>query len=138
MAKFFRFDHLNSLIIIKLHFSQQEHVQMFSLPSPRKTCVLPFDFTLKRDRKISLIISVTLRIIWTRSSVLYLIDMNIYTRNLRSLILVSILMLQVYLTFSLFFKIWLTESILISREYLLRETCFLLASNTLPHTFFPM
>ena len=37
----------------------------------------------------------------------------------------------VCVTFSLFFKIWLTESILI-----FRETCFLLTSNTLRHKFF--
>ena len=42
------------------------------------------------------------------------------------------------LTFSLFFKICFSESILISREYLFRETCFLLASNSLSHKFFPM
>ena len=48
-----------------------------------------------------------------------------------SLILVSVFMLQVYVTFSLFFNIWLTELILI-----FRETCFLLASNTLRRKFF--
>ena len=36
----------------------------------------------------------------------------------------------------MFFKIWLTESILIFREKLFRGTCFLLASNTLRHNFF--
>ena len=36
--------YFNSLIIIKLPFSQQEHVQIFTLPSPSKTCALPFDF----------------------------------------------------------------------------------------------
>ena len=43
-------------------------------------------------------------------------------------------MLWVYV--SLFFKIWLTESILISRVKLFRGNCFLLASNTLRHKFF--
>ena len=43
--------YLNSLIIIKLPFSQQEHVQIFPLPSPSKTCALPFDFALERDPK---------------------------------------------------------------------------------------
>ena len=43
--------YLNSLIITKLPFSQQEHVQISPLPSPSKTCVLPFDFTLERDQK---------------------------------------------------------------------------------------
>ena len=34
-----------------LSFSQQEHVQIFSLPSPSKTCALPFDFALEKDLK---------------------------------------------------------------------------------------
>ena len=37
--------------MIQLPFSQQEHVQIFRLPSPSKTCVLPFNFTLERDLK---------------------------------------------------------------------------------------
>ena len=44
-------------------------------------------------------------------------------------------MLRVYVTFSLFFKIWLTESILVFIEKLFRETSFLLASNALRHVF---
>ena len=39
------------LIIRKLPFSQQEHVQTFPLPSPSKTCALPFNFALERDSK---------------------------------------------------------------------------------------
>ena len=42
--------YLNSLIIIKLPFSQQKHVQIFPLPSQVK-CALPFDFALERDPK---------------------------------------------------------------------------------------
>ena len=37
--------------MIKLPFTQQEHVQIFPLPSPSKTCALPFDFALERDPK---------------------------------------------------------------------------------------
>ena len=37
--------------MIKLPFSQQEHVQIFPFPSPGKTCALPFDFVLERDPK---------------------------------------------------------------------------------------
>ena len=37
--------------MIQLPFSQQEHIQIFLLPSPGKTCALPFDFTLERDPK---------------------------------------------------------------------------------------
>ena len=37
--------------MIQLPFSQQEHVQIFPLPSPSKTCVLPFNFMLERDLK---------------------------------------------------------------------------------------
>ena len=41
----------NSLIIINLPLSQQEHVQIFPLFSPSKTCVLPFNFVLVKDPK---------------------------------------------------------------------------------------
>ena len=37
--------------MIKLPFSQQEHLQILTLPSPSKTCALPFDFALERDPK---------------------------------------------------------------------------------------
>ena len=43
--------YLNLFIIIKLPFSQQENVQIFSVHSPSKTCMLPFDFALERDWK---------------------------------------------------------------------------------------
>ena len=36
---------------MKLPFSQQEHIQIFPLPLPSKTCALPFDFALERDLK---------------------------------------------------------------------------------------
>ena len=49
MAKFFRFDHTS--IHYELPFSQQEHVQISPLPSPSKTCALPFDSALERDPK---------------------------------------------------------------------------------------
>ena len=56
----------------------------------------------------------------------------------RPVILVSVFLLQVYVTFSLFFKSLLTESIHIFREKLFRGTCFLFASNTQHHKFFPI
>ena len=43
--------YLNSLIIIKLPFSQQGHFQISPLPSPSKTCALLFDLGLERDPK---------------------------------------------------------------------------------------
>ena len=42
--------YLNSLIIIELPFSQQEHVQISPLLSSSKTCALRFDFALERER----------------------------------------------------------------------------------------
>ena len=36
---------------MKLPFSQQEHIQIFPLPSPSKTCALSFDSALERDPK---------------------------------------------------------------------------------------
>ena len=43
--------YLNSLIIIKLPLSQEEHVQIFPLSLPSQTCGLPSDFVLERDPK---------------------------------------------------------------------------------------
>ena len=40
--------------VVKLPLSQQEHVQIFPLPSPSKSCGLPFNFTLEKS-----VISVT-------------------------------------------------------------------------------
>ena len=37
--------------MIKLPFSQQEHLQIFPSSLASKTCVLPFDFALERDQK---------------------------------------------------------------------------------------
>ena len=75
----------------------------------------------------------------TSSSIFhYLIDMNIYTQNLLVCNSGQYTCVTGYVTFSLFFKIWLTELILISREQFFSWTCFLLASNTLHHKFFLM
>ena len=69
--------------MIKSPFSQQEHVQIFSLPPPSKTCALPFDFALGRDPKN---IFYYLRDAGNSTDQIlnffYSIDMNIYTRNL--------------------------------------------------------
>ena len=35
--------------MIKLSFSQQEHLQIFPHSSPSKTCALPQNFALERD-----------------------------------------------------------------------------------------
>ena len=37
--------------MIKLPFPQQEHLQIFPLPSPSKTYALPLDFALEIDPK---------------------------------------------------------------------------------------
>ena len=70
--------------MIKLPFLSKSISKFFSLPSPSKTCALPLDFALEKDSKnISYYISMTERIIRTRSSTFYyMVDMNIYTRNL--------------------------------------------------------
>ena len=63
----------------------------------------------------------------------FLFDKHEYLQGIfQSVILVSIIMLQFYVTFPLFLKIWLTESILIS------ENGFSLPSNTLCYKFFLM
>ena len=75
------------------------------------------------------------RVTLTRSSIFhYLIDMNIYTRNL-PVCNSGLFVLWVHETFSLFFRIWLTELIPIFSEFFFRGTCFLLDSNTLHRKF---
>ena len=70
---------------------------------------------------------------------IFIFDKLEYTHGMyRSVILLTIFILHIYATFSLFLKMCLTESILIFREELFREFCFLLASNNLLHKFFQM
>ena len=92
---------------MNLRFSKQEHVQIFPLPSPSKTCALPFDFALERDPKNIFYYQCDVQNYTDQVLNFLLFDRNeIYTiRTFRSVILVSKLMLRVYLTFSLFFKI---------------------------------
>ena len=104
-------------------------------PHQVKHVCFPLILHQRETRKIFSIISMTQRIIWTRSLIFYyLLDMNIYTQNL----LVCNSSHYIYVTglcnFFFVFKILLTESVLIFREQLFRRTCFLLASNTLHHS----
>ena len=124
----------------KVTFSSARTCLNFPTSLAYKTCAVPFDFTSERDLK-NILLSAWHRELYGPGPQFFVIwlDMNIDTHRIfRSVILVSILMLRVYLTFSLFFKIWLTESILISRQKLFRGTCFLLVSNTLHHKIFLM
>ena len=68
----------------KLTFFSARTCPNFSHFSHHVRCALPFDFALEKEaRKTYFIISKTQRIIQTRFSIFYyLIDMNIYTRNL--------------------------------------------------------
>ena len=77
--------------MIKLPFSQQEHVQILPLPSSSKTCALPFDFALERDPKNILYYQRDIEnyadqvlnfLFFLFFFFCYSIDMNIYTRNL--------------------------------------------------------
>ena len=102
-------------------------------------CASPWFPVRKRPKKTFSIINMTLRTVRTRSPIFFLFDRHEYTHGIfRSVILVIVFILQVYVTFSLFFKIWLTESILIFKESLFRGASFwfLLASNMLRHKFF--
>ena len=89
----------------------------FPLLSPSKTCALPPDFALERDPKN--IFYYQHDVVNCKDQVLdfLLFDRHEYTHTESSdLILVSIFILRVNVTFSLFFKIWLTESVFIFRE----------------------
>ena len=83
---------------MKVPSSQQEHVQIFSLPLPSKAYALPFDFVLERDPK---------NIFYYQHDIGNYMDQVVsfllfdrHTNGIfQSVILVNILMLQVYLIF---------------------------------------
>ena len=129
---------MNSLIKTKLSFLRKNNSKFFRLPLPSETCIFPFEFVLKRDLK---------NIFYYQHDVENYMDLvdflwfgkHEYTTGIfQSVILVSIFMLRVCETFSLFLKIWLTQSILIFRKSFFRGTCYLLASNTVCNKFFLM
>ena len=136
--------YLNSLIIKKLPFLNKNMSKFFPLPSSSRTCACPFDFVLERNPK---------NIFYCQR------DVENFTDQVFNFLLFDRhWIFRIWITLNLpvcnpgqytyvtdlcnfcfvLFKIWLTESILISREQLFRGTCFLLASNTLRHKFFPM
>ena len=126
---------MNLLIIIKLPFSLQEHVQIFLVPRPSKTCALPFDFALERYPENTFyyqrdVENYTDQVL----SLCHLIEMNIYTQNLP--VCNSGQHTYVMGLFNFFFVL----QDLIDRidSYFQRIAFFLLASNTLRHKFFPM
>ena len=101
--------------------------------------MLLFDFTLERDPENIFYCQHGVENFMDQVLDCLLYDRHEYIHTIFwSVFLVSIFLLQAYITFSLFPKIWLTGSILIFREKLFGETCFLLASNTLRHKFFLM
>ena len=76
------------------------------LHSPSKTCALPFDFALERDPKNIIYYQCDIESYRPGPQFLYLlIDTNTYTLNLPICNSGLAIMLQVYITFSLFFKI---------------------------------
>ena len=70
--------------MIKLPFSQEEHIQIFPLPLPRKKCVLPFDSVLERDPKNIFYYQCDVENYTNQvlSFFIHTIDMNNYTHNL--------------------------------------------------------
>ena len=115
-------------------FTYQDKVTFFLA----RTCALPFNFVLERDPKNIFYNQHGVEDYMDQVCDFLLFDKHEYTNRIfQSLILGSVFMLRVYVTFSLLLKIWSTESILIIFwEQLFRRTCFLLASNTLGHKFF--
>ena len=110
--------------------------QIFST-SLAKWKLLPFDFVLERDPKNILYYQRNVENYADLFLNILLFHKHEYTHGIfRFVILVSIFMLQVYVTFFVS-QIWLTESILFLRENIFRGTSFLLASNTLRCNFFP-
>ena len=81
-------------MIIKLSFSHQEHVQIFPLLSPSKTCALPFDFALERDLENIFYYQCDVELYGPGPQFFVIRYTRIYTHGIfRSVILVSILML---------------------------------------------
>ena len=130
---------MNSLIIIKLPVSHQEHVQIFPLPSSSKTCALPFNFALVGDPKNIFYYQRDIENHTDQAlNFCYLIDMNIYTQNL----LVCNSRQYTYVT-GLFNSFFVLQDLIdrigsYFQRVAFRGTCFLLASNTLCHKFFLM
>ena len=101
--------------------------KFFPLPSPSKTCVLPFDFALERDPK---------NIFYYQHDVEnythWYIHTNIYTLNLP----VCNSGLYTYVTGLRNFLFVLQDFIYRIDSYFQKIAWFLLASNTLHHKFF--
>ena len=107
----------SSLIIIKLPFLSKNMSEIFPLPLPRKTFALPFDFTWERPKKYFLLSAWHRELYGPGPQIFYsLIDINIYTLNLLVCNSGQYTYVKVYVSFSLFFKTWLTELILISSK----------------------
>ena len=120
----------------KVTFLSQKNIsKFFPFPSPSKACVLPFNFVLwGRDPKnifyyqhdiesyMDQVLYFLLNVRWYLVIFLWgnccrtIGRHESYTLNFPICNLVSIFTLWVYVTFSLSFKIWLKESILIFRE----------------------
>ena len=124
----------------KVTFFFSENIsKFFPLPLPSETCVPPFDFVLERDPENIFDYERDTENYTDQVSNFFLYGGHEYIHTIfRPVILVSVFLLQVYVTFSLFFKSLQTESIHIFREKLFRGTCFLFASNTQHHKFFPI
>ena len=111
-------------------FLQQEHLQISATYLANWTMCDSLQFLLReRPEKYFVLL------VWRREYANLVLNFLLFDRheyrhgNFRSIILVSIFTLWVYLTSSLFLRIWLTESILPIREMHFRGTCFLLAFN---------
>ena len=90
--KCFRFEpYLNSLIKVKLPFSQQEYLQIFQLPLPSKTCVLPSHFLLERDTKSIFYYQHDMENCTYQALDFLLLDKYEYRQGIFQLILVSVL-----------------------------------------------
>ena len=80
--------------------------KFFSLPSPSKTCAVPFDFVLERDPKNIFYYQRDVKNYMDQVLDFLLFDRHEYIHGIfPSVILVGTLMLRFNATFSLFFKI---------------------------------
>ena len=112
-VKFFRFSYILNYLFLSKSISN------FPIPSPSEIYALPLDFVLGRDPKNIFYYQRDVENYTEQNSNFSLIDKHEYTHGISlSVVLVCIFMLRVYVTFSLFFKIWLAESILIFGEQL--------------------
>ena len=98
---------------VKLPFSKKEHLKIFPTSLAKWNVCAFLRFRVREIPEKYFLLSARRRELYEAGPWFLLFDKYEYRQRIfRSVILVSIFMLRVYVTLSLFLKIWLKESIL--------------------------